>query len=167
MNSEKSCLKPAVYLPLAVCAGVILALSSLVGLASSIITSVIAFLLKYKSSGRPQEAIHELDVWALLLNNCSAGQPSSFCLQYLQANEPLNKAFPHKESTVKITINTNISQVKSMIKAMIPPTRGKIRTKKSGIKSFHEISVSVNLSGSPFLKNRGDSLPLPRPQNLP
>jgi len=88
-------------------------------------------------------------------------------LQYLHAKEPLNTALPQKESSTSITNNVNINHVKFMIKAMIPPTRGKIRTRKSGIKSFHEIFLSVNPSGVPFLKNREHSLPLPKPQILP
>jgi hypothetical protein len=117
-------------------------------------------------AGLPK-ADHEPVAFAPLLNNCSAGQPSSFCLQYLQANEPLKNAFPPIESMTNTTIKTSISQVKSLIKIMIPPIRGKIMTRKSGIKSFHAISFSIKLSGFPFLKSIAHNLPLPSPQVLP
>lgn len=71
-------------------------------------------------------------VWDSLLNNLSAGQPISRCLQYLQANEPRMMALPPKDRARRTISNNKMSQLKSLIRRTTAPIAGNIETMKSG-----------------------------------
>ena len=103
----------------------------------------------------------------VLLKSFSAGQPIFLCLQYLQANDPLTTTFPPNPRMTKIANNTTINQEKSESRSIIPPIRGRMNVRKSGIMSFIVISVLINFSGLPFLKNNAQHFPLPKAQNFP
>jgi hypothetical protein len=103
----------------------------------------------------------------LLLNNCSAGQPISLCLQNLQAKELRTKPFPAEVSITNKTIRIKINQLKLNINNTIPTTTGIIETKKSGRISFQLILRLRNAFGFPFLKNNELILPFPKAQYFP
>jgi hypothetical protein len=101
-----------------------------------------------------------------LLNNAYAGQPNSFCLQYLQVNVPRIKPLP---IVVNIISNNNaVNRIKSNFKIIriIPITKGINDTKISGIISFQVMFALQKFEVSPCLKNNELSLPLPNPHVL-
>ena len=102
-----------------------------------------------------------------LLKSCSAGHPSSLCLQYLHANDPLIKPFTGKASNVNNKTSNKTNQLKLIINKTIPMTKGIIDTRKSGMISIQLIFLSINFLENPFLKNIEHSLPFPNAQRLP
>jgi len=102
-----------------------------------------------------------------LLNNLSAGQPDSLWLQYLQVKLPRINPFPIVVNPIiMITANKRVKS-KLIIISTIPIMNGTRETNKSGIISFQDISLLQKFAGSPLLKNKALSLPLPNPQVLP
>ena len=101
--------------------------------------------------------ISTLYFFLFLLNISKAGHPISFCLQYLQAKVPLTNAVPPKNKTIRTTIKESTKIEKLSTNNIIPPIRGSITTKKSGIIWTIEISLSANFLISPFLLIEGQS----------
>ena len=129
---------------------------------SQILKSVILSVISVKS------VVNQwTPVFYFLLNNCSAGHPISLCLQYLQVRLPRIKLFPVVDNTTISIAANNKMKLNLMIIITIAVRRGIRETSRSGIISFHVKLFSQNFDGSPFLKNRELSLPLPKPQVLP
>ena len=102
-----------------------------------------------------------------LWNNASAGQPKSFCLQYLQVSFPRIKPLPVVVKSKSNNTTDNKITLNFRNKKIIPITNGINDIKISGIKSCHFMSLLQNLAVSPFLKINELNLPFPNPQVLP
>ena len=88
------------------------------------------------------------------LKKSRAGQPRSFCRQFLQAICPRTQALPEKFNMINPASDARIYHWKSVNNKIIPAIAGKANTSMSGIRSFTENVRHMNLSGFPFLKNK-------------
>jgi len=106
---------------------------------SSILINLIFSVLKKLRGVRG-----EFHFLPFLLNNCSAGQPISLCLQNLQAKEPRTKLFPAEVRIANNTINSRINQLKLNINNALPTNKGIIETRKSGSISFQQAFFNMS-----------------------
>jgi hypothetical protein len=106
-------------------------------------------------------------IYLPLLNNLSAGQPNSLCLQYLQVKVPRINPLPAVANAIIANKVIRRSKSNLIMSNTIPMITGISETNKSGIISFQDILLLQKFKGSPFLKNNELILPLPNPQVLP
>ncbi len=77
--------------------------------------------------------LNQLRVLFRLLNNSSAGQPISLCLQYLQVRLPRINPFPAVVRTIKVTVANSRIKSNSIIIKTMPIIRGTREIKRSGL----------------------------------
>jgi hypothetical protein len=101
------------------------------------------------------------------LNNFSAGQPISLCLQNLQVKLPRINWLPAVVNAINKIKANNRNGSNLIISKTIPAINGIRVTNKSGIMSFQVNLLLQKSELSPFLKNNELTLPLANPQVLP